>query len=164
MGSAVDLSQSVMVVRRSTRSFERYSEAVPEQPTQVHLIYDVEPYAVTLCKEPANRKRIFLKKSNGRTVELETPPNVIRKSEGGHDWSTLYCAIAEPGNFEDPGCGDGAGSPIPDMWRDEEEIRKAAHFFARSPKLVNGLHDDLRSIGDVVENAVALTDMEIPGP
>jgi hypothetical protein len=136
---------------------------VASSPEQVHLIYDVEPYAVTLCKEPANKKRIFLKKSEGKNVELETPPQVIRKAEG-ESWSTLYCVIAEPGAFEDAGCGDGAGSPVPDMWRDADEIRKAAHFFSRSPKLVNGLHDDLNSIGEVVENAVALADFTVEGP
>jgi hypothetical protein len=132
----------------------------------VHLLYDVQPTVLTLCKQGANRQRIFLKKECGEgkaEVELNSRPELIRKADGD-DWSYFYCVVAEPGNLEDAGVGDGAGSGIDDMWRDEEEIRKAAHFFATSDQLVTGLHDTVEPFGAVVENAVALADIDIMDP
>lgn len=132
----------------------------------MNLLYDVEPHTLTLCKQGANRKRIFLKKELGEgkaDVELASRESVIRKADGG-DWSYFYCVVAEPGNLEDPGVGDGAGSDIADVWRNEDEIRKAAHHFARSRQLVNGLHDAVEPFGAVVENAIAQEDFSVLAP
>lgn len=132
----------------------------------VNLLYDVEPTVLTLCKAGANRKRIFLKKECGggkAEIELTSRSEVIRKADG-EDWSYFYCVVAEPGNFEDPGVGDGLGSGIDDMWRDADEIRKAAHFFSKSDRLVTGLHDTIEPFGSVVENAIAQEDFTILDP
>ena len=54
----------------------------------MHLLYDVEPIALTLCKQGANRKRIFLKKehrSGKADVEFASRSEVIRKADG-NDW------------------------------------------------------------------------------
>ena len=132
---------------------------------RVHLLYDVEPTVLTLCKQGANRQRIFLKKAltdDGAEIGVESG-DVIRKAEG-EDWSFFYCVVAEPGALEDPGVGDGRGSGVADMWRDEDEIRKAAHFFMQSPKLVTGLHDTLEPYGTVLENAIAQSDFKVMDP
>ena len=50
------------------------------------------------------------------------------------------------------------------MWRNEEEIRKAAHYFMRTPKLVTGLHDTLEPFGSVLENAIAQADFAVLDP
>lgn len=134
-------------------------------PDQVHLLRDVQPTVLTLCKQGANRQRIFLKKEQKDEGLIELPGShaVIRKAEG-EDWSYFYCVVAEPGAREDPGMGDGAGSSIEDMWASEDEIRKAAHYFAKSQMLVTGLHDTIEPFGAVVENALAPADFEVEGP
>lgn len=129
---------------------------------KVNLLYDVEPTVLTLCKQGANRQRIFLKKEQEGSddlLSLPAEPTLIKKAEGD-SWSTFYCVVAEPGRLEDPGVGDGHGG-IEDMWRDEEEIRKAAHFFAKSDRLVTGLHDTMEPFGTVVENALAHADFMV---
>ena len=131
----------------------------------VHMLHDVQPTVLTLCKQGANRQRIFLKKEQA-DEDLHVLPGgggLIRKAEG-ESWSYFYCVVAEPGMREDPGVGDGQGSGIEDQWRDEDEIRKAAHFFAKSDRLITGLHDTVEPYGALVENAVALADFEVMDP
>lgn len=131
----------------------------------VHLLSDVEPTVLTLCKQGANRQRIFLKKEQADEGLHELPGggSLIRKAEG-ESWSYFYCVVAEPGRREDAGVGDGRGSTIEDEWADAEEIRKAAHFFAKSDRLITGLHDTVEPYGTLVENAVALADFEVLDP
>jgi hypothetical protein len=134
-------------------------------PKKVHLLRDVQPTVLTLCKQGANRQRIFLMKEqkDEGLITLPGGGEVLLKAEGD-SWSTIYCVVAEPGTLEDPGMGDGADSGIEDLWKDEQEIRKAAHFFAKSDRLVTGLHGTVEPYGTVVENAVALSDFTIDGP
>ncbi len=134
---------------------------MPER-RKVNLLYDVEPTVLTLCKQGANRQRIFLKKEQADEDMIALPGHeaLIKKAEGD-SWSHFYCVVAEPGSLEDPGMGDGHGSGVEDMWRDEEEIRKAAHFFAKSDQLVTGLHDTVEPFGKVVENALAQADFTV---
>jgi hypothetical protein len=135
----------------------------------LHLLYDVKPTVLTLVKAGANRKRIFLMKEEDRApedklIELPSTGRLICKAEDGADWSYFYCVVAEPGNLENAGVGDGAGSGVDDMWRDEVEIRKAAHYFAKSDRLVTGLHSTVEPYGSVVENAIAMTDFTVVDP
>ena len=131
----------------------------------VHMLYDVQPTVLTLCKQGANRQRIFLKKEQADEGLHVLPGGggLIRKAEG-ESWSYFYCVVAEPGQREDAGVGDGQGSGIEDEWRDEDEIRKAAHYFAKSDRLITGLHDTVEPYGALVENAVALADFEVLDP
>ena len=131
----------------------------------VNFLSDVEPTVLTLCKQGANRQRIFLKKEQADEGLHVLPGggSLIRKADGS-DWSYFYCVVAEPGKREDAGVGDGAGSGVEDQWRDPEEIRKAAHYFAKSDKLITGLHDTVEPYGTLVENAVALADFEVLDP
>lgn len=135
------------------------------EPRKVNLLYDVRPEVLTLCKQGANRKRIFLKKEaeradEGKLIALPGHESLIKKG-AGDSWSHFYCVVAEPGNLEDPGSGDGMGSGVDDLWRDSDEIRKAAHHFAKSDKLVTGLHDTMEPFGVVVENAIAHADFTV---
>lgn len=131
-------------------------------PRQVHLLHDVQPVALALCKQGANRQRIFLKKESDVDADkLMTLPGGQRLVKNA-DWSHFYCVVAEPDAFEDPGMGDGRGSGVEDRWRDADEIRKAAHFFAKSEQLVIGMHGSFEPYGHVVENAVALADIAVP--
>jgi hypothetical protein len=125
-----------------------------------HALYDVDPYALTICKKGANRQRIFLKKEHVEpTVHLPGRESLIK--DGGTDWSTFYCVVAAPGAEEDGGIGaDG----VVDTWRDETEIRKAAHAFARNKGYVNAMHGAMAESGcTVVENAIALSDFDVDG-
>lgn len=134
-------------------------------PRQVHQLSDVQPGVLALCKQGANRQRIFLKKSMEKesTFELPGGQRLLRKAEGS-EWSYFYCVVAEPDALEDPGVGDGAGSGVEDVWASEDEIRKAAHHFAKSPALVTGMHDTVEPFGQVVENAIALQDFKVLAP
>jgi hypothetical protein len=134
-------------------------------PRKVHLLRDVQPTVLTLCKQGANRQRIFLMKEQKDEGLMPLPGGgeVLLKAEGD-SWSVMYCVVAEPGKLEDPGMGDGAGSGVEDLWKSEDEIRKAAHYFAKSERLVTGLHGTVEPYGTVVENAVALADFDVTGP
>lgn len=125
---------------------------------RVSQLSQVRPYAITICKEGANRKRIYLRKENQTEPAVKSPaPLRILKAEG--DWATFYCVVAEPDWIENPGMtGD-----VPDVWANEDEIRKAAHHFAQSDQLVNAFHDSLEPYGTVVENFLAQTDMQVEG-
>lgn len=121
---------------------------------------DVQPYAITICKQGANRKRIYLKKDGeepeGTTATLPAQHRILKEDDA---WETFYCVVAEPGHVEDPGQTGSA----PDVWADEGEIRKAAHAFAKSPMLVNAFHESLEPYGAVVENFIAQADFEVGG-
>src|SRR3982751_3191282 len=101
---------------------------------------DVEVVAVSICKGPANRKRIFLKKTAPGTELIPLPqraPSLIRKAEGD-SWTVFYSVVAEPGNHEDPGSADRHDGT--DVWADADEIRKASHGFMRSGATINLHH------------------------
>lgn len=131
-----------------------------------YTLSNVNVIAVSLCKGPANRKRIYLKKSTVKDEDLITLParhDVIRKSDGT-GWSTLYSVVAEPGWEERGGVGEGSDPDKTDVWASEDEIRKAAHSFMQRGALVNLQHQDLNAVGKVVENFIAPADMVIETP
>jgi hypothetical protein len=124
-----------------------------------NLLSDADIVALSIVKEGANRKRIFLRKQRDNEDLLTLPAqHRIVKSD---DWEAVYCVVAEPGAQEDPGIADGRGSGIPDVWASEDEIRKAAWRFAENGALVNKMHESLEPYGKVVENAVALSDFTV---
>lgn len=131
---------------------------------RVNLLYDVQPTVLTLCKQGANRKRIFLmKEQEAETPDLVALPGGSRILKNA-DWTYFYCVVAEPDNLEDAGVGDGRGTGVDDVWKDAEEIRKAAHFFAKSDRLVTGLHGTVEPYGNVIESAIALEDFTVTDP
>jgi hypothetical protein len=120
-----------------------------------HALFDVDPFAITIVKRGANRQRIFLKKEHGEP-EVTLPTGAILK-DGGDDWTTFYCVVAEPGAEEDGGLG------APGIV-DENEIRRAAHRFSKNRGYVNAMHGAMAEAGcHVVENAIALTDFDVDG-
>jgi hypothetical protein len=121
-----------------------------------HALYDVDPFALTICKRGANRQRIFLRKEHTEPTTILPAPSRLLKSE---DWSAFYCVVAEPGAEEDGGIG--AEDKV-DTWRDEDEIRKAAHKFAKNKGYINAFHGAMAEQGcTVVENAIALADFQV---
>lgn len=127
---------------------------------------DVEVSAISLVKQGANGKRIALLKSGDESKpELLHVDRLIKS--GADDWSTLYCVVAEPGTVE----GGGALAPpgTEDVWASEDEIAKAAHSFMANGGLINSEHQDVllgeefKAFGQLVENAVALDDITVPG-
>lgn len=133
---------------------------------KVNHLSNVQPGVLALCKQGANRQRIFLKKEQETQDRVGLPggQRLLRKADEGTDWSYFYCVVAEPDATEDPGIGDGRGSGIDDMWASADEIRKAAHYFAKSNPLVTGMHDTIEPYGAVVENAIALADFDVLAP
>lgn len=124
---------------------------------KLNELSDADIEAVAIVGKGANRKRWFLKKEHAEPEDLVTfPGSRLVKAE---DWSAVYCVVAEPGAIEDPGL---TGS-LPDIWRDAEEIRKAAHRFMANGGLVTKLHESLEPYGTLVENAVALDDFNVEG-
>lgn len=127
-----------------------------------YALSDVSPTAITICKQGANRQKVFLRKS-GPLLELPAGEHRILKAKAGDDWSVFYTVVAEPGAEEDPGLVGEEGSV--DVWADETEIRKAAHRLLKNKAYVNAMHDALEEEGcHIVENAVAFADIEIEGP
>lgn len=128
---------------------------------------DVNVVAVSICKGPANRRRIFLKKHEGidekDLITSPAPKSIIRKAEGD-SWRVFYSVVAEPGWEEQCGVGEGAIPGTTDMWASEDEIRKAAHSFMRGGGLINLQHKDLEAVGRVVENFIAPADMAVLAP
>jgi hypothetical protein len=126
-----------------------------------HVLSDVDPFAICICKKGANNQRIFLRKSqdgehDGVTV-LPHRDGLLKADTP--DWSAFYCVGAEPGAEENGGQG---ASEITDVWKSEDEIRKAAHRFAKNQGYVNAMHGGLAEQGcTVVENAVALADFKV---
>lgn len=142
-------------------------------PTVTHLL-DVDPVAVSLVSKGANRQRFFLMKSDpdGMPLLAEEPtdgyeelaelPFVEGLLKADAEWSAVYCVVAAPGVRENPGMLASADDPD-DEWASADEIRKAAHRFMKNGGLVNRMHEDLEPYGQVVENAVALSDFEVDG-
>ncbi len=126
-----------------------------------NALTDVDPKAITLCKQGANRQVIFLRKED-QDEELLTLPSSTALLKADDEWSVFYCVVAEPGAEEDPGMVGEVGSV--DVWADDGEIRKAAHRLLKNKGYVNLLHDALAAEDcHLVENAVALADFEVAG-
>jgi hypothetical protein len=121
---------------------------------------DVDIFAVSLCKGPANRKRFFLKKHDGEPEVTSPAPHRLIK-EAGDDWSVVYAVVAAPDWEEQPGVGRGAVAGKTDIWESADEIRAAAHRFMKNGGLINRQHEDMLPYGRMVENFIAPVDMEI---
>ncbi len=98
----------------------------------------------------ANRQVWALLKQ-GQQVERVVP---ILKANGS--WRTAYIVVAAPGAVEDGGLG---ASGIEDTWS-AQEIRKAAHSFARNGSLTTAGHFG-QPFGKVVESYIATCDQRI---
>jgi hypothetical protein len=128
-----------------------------------NALSNVDVVAVSLVNKGANRKRFFLRKSaEGEDLEtdlidLTADSSLLMKAD---DWSAVYCVVAEPGALEDSGVG---GTAVPDRWASEDEIRKACHRFAKNGALINKMHETLDQYGVMVENAIALSDIDVDG-
>lgn len=119
---------------------------------------DVDPTAITICKQGANRQRIMLKKAAPEPTVLLTERRLLKST--AEEWSTFYCVVAEPGAEEDPGMTGDQDSV--DVWDDPDEIRKAAHRLLKNAAYVNAKHDDPAAEGAaIVESAVALNDFDV---
>jgi hypothetical protein len=129
----------------------------------VNALRNVVPIALTLCKQGANRQRIFLRKSAVAEADLLTlPGGEMKILKQGADWTTFYCVVAEPGAEEDPGLVGDQDSV--DVWESDEEIRKAAHELLKQGAFVNLAHDGPAEPGcAIVESAVALADIDVDG-
>jgi hypothetical protein len=126
---------------------------------------DVDVVAVSLCKGPANRKRIFLRKSEVDEKDLLTVTEQVPLIKvGGDDWRVVYTVVAEPDWEEQAGSGEGAEVGKTDVWENEQEILKAAHSFMRNGGLINFQHQGQNACGRVVENFVAHGDMTVDSP
>ncbi len=131
-----------------------------------NALRNVQPIALTLCKQGANRQRIFLRKSADQIPEAERitlpggPMRILK--EAGDGWTTFYCVVAEPGAEEDPGLVGDQDSV--DVWENDEEIRKAAHHLLKAGGFVNVEHDGPAEAGcAIVESAIALADLTVDG-
>jgi hypothetical protein len=124
----------------------------------VNLLSDVDVVAISLVDKAANKKRIYLKKSENDLLDLPAPHRLIKND----DWSVFYAVVAEPEWRENPGKGS-PGETFEDIWASEDEIRKAAHRFMQNGALVNKMHETLDPYGTVVENFIAQADFEVEG-
>lgn len=125
-----------------------------------NALRDVNPLALTLCKQGANRQRIFLRKTAVAEKDMLTlaPSMAILKS-ADEDWSVFYCVVAVPDAEEDPGLTGDADSV--DVW-EAGEIRKAAHRLLKNGAFINTVHDGPAAEGcAIVESAVALADFTV---
>lgn len=127
---------------------------------RVNRLRDVKVEAISIVRKGANGKRICLFKSGDEEPEttFDFPEAKIAKAE---DWSAFYITVAEPGWLENPGMYGEAGTL--DVWESEQEIRKAAHRFLKNGALINKMHEDMEPFGELVESAVALTDIPLVG-
>lgn len=124
-----------------------------------NLMRDVDVSMISLVKRGANRKRFFLRKSAaGSGAPMAAFGRLIKAA----DWSAVYCVVAEPGWLEDPGLISDTPD-LGDIWASEEEIRKAAHRFAKNGGLINLQHDGADLAGQTVENYIAPVDFEVEG-
>jgi 2'-5' RNA ligase len=127
-----------------------------------NLLHNVYPQALSLVSKGANRKRFFMRKeAEEHAADLIALPGANRIVKTA-DWSAVYCVVAEPGWEEDPGLG-APDQSIPDVWRDEDEIRKAAHRFAESGGLINCMHKSLEQWGTMVESYICPADVTVEG-
>jgi hypothetical protein len=124
----------------------------------VNLLTDVDVVAISLVNKGANRKRIYLKKSDEELIDLPGREGLLKND----DWTVAYSVVAEPGWRETAGSAS-PGETTEDLWADEKEIRTAAYRFMNNGALVNKMHESLEPYGQLVENFIAQTDFEVDG-
>ena len=123
--------------------------------------------AISLVNKGANKKRFFLFKNEDGPIDEHgfyldehgdmTDPDdfnkvlpLIKAGPSSDEWSAVYCVVAVPGEVD----------AQKDVW-DEETIRKSAHDYLKKSRLVNFMHKDLDAVGDLVQSAIAPTDMKV---
>ena len=126
--------------------------------------------AISLHNKGANKKRFFLFKSedspvdhvsfiidaNGNAVEnpddLDKVMPLLKAGPAEDMWKAAYCIVAVPGEEDFQR----------DVWQ-KPEIQDAAHEYLKKSRLINYMHKDFDSVGDLVQSAIAPCDMTIGG-
>lgn len=131
----------------------------------VTLLKDAHIEAISLVDKGANGHRFILFKraehyvDESGNVNVEGPDThsvekqlpLIKGGTSTEPWKVAYSVVAVPQEVDIQ----------KDVWT-EDEIRKAAHDFLKANKpLINFMHKDLNSVGDLVESAIALDDIKI---
>lgn len=123
--------------------------------------------AISLVNKGANKKRFFLFKSEDGPVDnhgfyidsegnLSDPAELnkflplIKAGPADDAWKTVYCVVAVPGEVD----------AQKDVW-DADTIRDSAHEYLKKSRLINYMHKDLDSVGNLVESAIAPADMKV---
>lgn len=133
---------------------------------RVTLLKDARVDAISLVDVGANNQEFFLLKratnfidEYGSLHHSDTSVNNVDKVlpliKGGgvqDEWKVAYAIVAVPGEIDQQ----------KDVW-DEQGIRRSAHDFLKNGPLINYMHEDMRKVGEVVESAIALTDLDING-
>ncbi len=119
---------------------------------RLYKLRDANVRSLSVVPRGANRQVWALLKQ-GQQLERVVP---ILKASG--TWRTAYIVVAVPGAVEDGGLG---ASGIEDTWS-AQEIRKAAHSFARNGSLTTAGHFG-QPFGKVVESYIATCDQRIGG-
>lgn len=135
---------------------------------------DAHINAISLVDRGANNKRFFLFKRADHFIdefgnltftdsveETDLDDEAVDKIlpivkgtdvDADGNWTTVYCVVAVPGEVDQQ----------KDIWLDDE-IKKSAHDFLKQGPLINYMHADLNKVGELVESAIALTNIEING-
>ncbi|MGI8903625.1 MAG: XkdF-like putative serine protease domain-containing protein [Solirubrobacteraceae bacterium] len=119
---------------------------------RLYKLSGVNVRSLSVVPRGANRQVWALLKQR-QQLERVVP---ILKANGS--WQTAYIVVAAPGAVEDGGLG---ASGIEDTWS-AQEIRKAAHSFARNGSLTTAGHFG-QPFGKVVESYIATCDQRIGG-
>lgn len=146
-------------------------QKVPDYNTKpITLLKNPVVNAISLVNKGANKKRFFLFKSEDSPVDhagfhilengdVEEDPHglnkvlpLIKAGPTDDEWSVVYCVVAVPGEVDHQ----------KDVWT-EEVIRDAAHSYLKQSRLINYMHQDFNSVGELVESAIAPADMHVGG-
>lgn len=126
---------------------------------------DASIACISLVTKGANGQEWMLFKSGDEdqaNSNIVTSTQILKAGTADDDWTAAYVVVADPDAEELPGLhGD---QDTVDVWDSPDEIRKAAHGFMKNGALINKMHEDLEPFGTLVENAVALGDVEIETP
>lgn len=145
---------------RSMASSNTIFEGEPAQPDYatkpVTALRNVMLKAISFVNKGANGKRFFLFKNEEGTGTIEDDNLVeysalIKKHNPfGKDWEVAYCVIAEPNEVDKQR----------DIW-EQDEIEKACNSFIEEGGLLNFMHEDMKKVGTLAQNALALEDIRI---
>lgn len=126
----------------------------------VTLLKNVVIRAISFVNRGANGKRFFLFKSEDGTGTPEDDTSlgytelIKNYNPFTNTWDVAYCVIAEPGELDSQ----------KDVWSVEEIEKACNRFIEDSDGLLNFMHEDLRRVGTLAQNAIALVDMELDTP
>ena len=123
--------------------------------------------AISLVDKGANKRRFYMFKrddsANSRPLHIDSAGEatllepdfekvipLIKAGPSDDEWKVVYCVVAVPHEVD----------AQKDVW-DTEEIRKAAHDYLKKSRLINFMHKDLDSVGELVESAIAPVDLKV---